>query len=198
MGTSYTAAQFSGKIFKTAKNLKEPAVKKRFMAQAMADMDKIFVKQVYSDLHKDHFTNWPREHSKLTNPGALHSVKKAAIKSRNYKPADQPQGLWEEYVFTVESRSFGPLWVAEYGRHRDPKTGMPMHGPMQGPMITKGSHGTENGWHKNRKISRKKRKKWNGATKPMHTWGKATNRMEWSIPRQIETEFTKIMFESFK
>ena len=186
MGDSYTARELTGKIYKTAKNLSDPAVKKRFMAQVMVDMDKILVTEVHKDLRgKDHFTNWPRKGTK------------AAIKSRNYVDAN-PAKVYEEYTFGPQARSFGPLWVADYGRHRDPKTGVAMQGPMLGPLITKGSSGSENGWHKNRKISRKKRKKWNGATKPMYTWRKATNRMEQTIPRQITTEYTKIMIEQFK
>lgn len=181
MGDSYTARELTGKIYKTAKNLSDPAVKKRFMANVMVDMDKIFVTEVHKDLRgKDYFTNWPRKGTK------------AAIKSRNYVDAN-PAKVYEEYTFLPQSRSSGPLWVADYGRHRDPTTGVAMLGPMQGPLITKGGPGG-----KNRKISRKKRKKWNGATKPMYTWRKATNRMEQRIPRQITTEYTKILIEQFK
>ena len=179
MGDSYTAQQFSSKIFKTAKNLSDPAVKKRFMANIFVEMDKIFVTQVHADLHKDHFTNWPRKGNK------------AAIKPRHFMPGDQPKDA-DEHVFGPQNRSFGPLWVAEYGRHRDPQTGAAMHGPLLGPLLTRG------GIKGVRKISRKKTRRWNGATKPMYTWRKTTTRIQGVVPPRISTEYTKIMYESFK
>ena len=168
MGISSSPKQFSAKIYKCANNLSDPAVKRRYMMQLSADMDKIFMTNVYSDLHKDHFTNW----SKAT----------ISPSTRTTSP--------EEFTFGPRPKSFGPTWVAEYGRNNGPNG--PAHGPMQGPKITSG------GKSGIRKISRAKRKKWNGVTKPMHTWTKTVTSISEILPPKIRTECVKIAYEVFK
>lgn len=84
-------------------------------------------------------------------------------------------------TFGAKGRGRGAWSVAEFGRHPG------MAGPMQGPTLTKTG-----------KVSRARRKRWNGTTQGKGVWSATVARVDDETPGRVNAEVERALREVLK
>jgi hypothetical protein len=82
-----------------------------------------------------------------------------------------------------DGKGRGPWYVAQRGRHPG------MSGPRQGPALA--------GFTKTGKQRKTRGKKWNGTTRPMHTWDEAMAIIDRETPARVDKLFSERLGKIF-